>query len=124
MLLDRGFFECRKFFSLRLVVVNKLLAGLDRCVNIVKRKVGEKGFLFFGLLGDPGDGLVAQAIREILTRFAIFQLGVFPGAVITTRWGTLVVPPDVYVETLVFGEEPCTPQVPLAGEEGRVTLRL
>ena len=106
--------------QLTAVTLDLLFIRSDRRMHVVVRKEKEKWLvrIFF----QKRDRFVRQSFRDVFTVCLGFQVGVFPGRVVSAWWRSFGAAANVSIETLVGRPIPFVSQVPFAREERPVMV--
>ena len=104
-------------------MIDPFLVGLDGRMDVVIGEVEQEGLVFVSFLKET-DGLLSQALGQVLAFLFRLQSRVVPRGVVATGRGAPVVTSDVEVEPLVGRPMPFIAKVPLPREEGLVAMDL
>jgi len=111
------------FFGLGVVMLNAFLIRLNGCVDVVVGQVQEKRLGRIALLKEF-NRLFGESFGEIFAGLVSHERGIGPRRVVPAWRRAAVVASNIDIEPLILGPMAFTAEMPFAGEESLVTVRL
>ena len=111
------------FFGLGVVMLNAFLIRLNGCVDVVVGQVQEKRLGRIALL-KKFNRLFGESFGEVFAGLVSLERGIGPRRVVPAWRRAAVMAANVDIKALIFRPMPLTTEMPLAGEESLVTVRL